>query len=59
MKQDLERYEVEFLAGGGEQGSKTGASAVTAAHIEAEQLRKDNQRLLQMLKGTKEYENFG
>ena len=44
LKSDLEKYEMEYLAGsGGEQGSTKGNTlSVTAVRIEAEQLRKDN-----------------
>jgi hypothetical protein len=59
LKQDLEKYELEYLAGAGEQGSKTGTRSVSTLKVEVEQLRKDNQRLMHMLKGTREYENFG
>ena len=60
LRQELERYELDYLAGSGEQGSKNNTHlSATAVRIEAEQLRKDNQRLMAMLRGTKEYEHFG
>ena len=57
MKNDLEKYEIDHLGGAGEQGSRKMGS--TGPQVEIEQLRKDNQRLVSMLKGTKEYEQFG
>lgn len=36
-----------------------GELSTSALKIESEQLRKDNQRLLEMLKNTKEYAEFG
>ena len=57
LKRELERYEVDFLAGNGEQGSR-GISGATLK-IEVDQLRKDNAHLLKLLKQTKEYGQFG
>jgi hypothetical protein len=51
---ELENYQVESLA---EQGSK-GMMGHTALKIECEQLRKDNSKLITMLKSTKEFEHF-
>lgn len=53
LKRELEKYEIDFLAGNGEQGSRgiTGATL----KIEVDQLRKDNAHLLKLLKETKEY----
>lgn len=59
MKQDIERFEIEQLAGTGEVGSKFGGVSLSALRIESEQLRKDNAKLLNLLSKTKEYENFG
>jgi hypothetical protein len=50
MKKDIEKYEVDYLTGKGDKGDLSN----TALRIESEQLRKDNQKLLDMLKGTKE-----
>lgn len=55
MKKDLEKYEVDYLVGRGDKGELS----TSALKIESEQLRKDNQRLLEMLKNTKEYAEFG
>tara|TARA_B110000285_G_scaffold199024_1_gene231880 strand:- start:949 stop:1260 length:312 start_codon:yes stop_codon:yes gene_type:complete len=55
MKKDIEKYEVDYLTGKGDKGDLSN----TALRIESEQLRKDNQKLLEMLKGTKEYAEFG
>jgi len=59
MKQDIERFEIEQLAGTGEVGSKFGGVSLSAFRIESQQLRKDNAKLLNLLSKTKEYENFG
>lgn len=51
---ELENYQVNSLA---EQGSK-GVMSLTALKIECEQLRKDNSKLITMLKSTKEFEHY-
>lgn len=55
MKKELEKYEVDYLVGRGDHQEMSNS----ALKIESEQLRKDNQRLLEMLKNTKEYAEFG
>lgn len=62
ISNELQQYEIGVLAGsaaGQAAGKHSGVLSLSAMKMELEQLRKDNSKLQDMLKSTKEYADFG